>query len=128
MIEKLQPLVYDITDPGYREADEQDLADVGTEVVLSYTAVQAREAVLEQENTALKAQVGWQQTMLDKYDADNTRLTKAYERQTILLEKFDRAVEEILEDGGCIHDNIPCSICEPFIDARKAYKAEKEAQ
>ena len=45
-IEKLQPLVYDITDPGYREADAQDLADVGTEVVVSYAAVQAREAAL----------------------------------------------------------------------------------
>ena len=48
-IEKLQPLVYDITDPGYREADAQDLADVGTEVVVSYDAVQARIAALEQE-------------------------------------------------------------------------------
>jgi hypothetical protein len=46
MIEKLQPLVYDITDPGYREADEQDLADVGTEVVVSYASVQTREAAL----------------------------------------------------------------------------------
>ena len=45
-IEKLQPLVYDITDPGYREADAQDLADVGTEVVVSYDAVQVREAAL----------------------------------------------------------------------------------
>ena len=45
-IEKLQPLVYDITDPGYREADAQDLSDVGTEVVVSYASVQTREAAL----------------------------------------------------------------------------------
>jgi hypothetical protein len=48
-IEKLQPLVYDITDPGYREADAQDLSDVGTEVVVSYASVQTREAALVEE-------------------------------------------------------------------------------
>jgi hypothetical protein len=87
-IEKLQPLVYDITDPGYREADAQDLADVGTEVVVSYDAVQVREAALA---AALKECVN-ALTIFRRFDSTFSLKTK--EDLEFLWSKKDYAAQE----------------------------------
>ena len=75
-----------------------------------------RIAALEAQLDALRAE----NTNIRAIDKGRVELVAALRA---LLEKFDKAAEAILEDGGCIHDQAPviCDVCEPFIAARKEY-------